>query len=192
MARKWTDVRRTTRAELMWQMRLEGLSQHEIARDLGISQSAVSQQLAKRERLILGQLTDRVEQQRALATARLDAVIAEAWAGWERSRGSMGYTNTKRLGTADQGVTTETVTRSSQGVGKPQFLNVIIKAQDAIARIWGFDRHEASLVEDATKVKWEDFTVEEIERRMRAIKEWNDGRRQKVIDAKTEKVEKVH
>ena len=86
---------------------------------------------------------------------------------------------------------TETQTRSSKGVGNTQFLNTIIKAQEQIARIWGFEKKpDEPDVEEG--IRWDEFTPEEIDRRIKAVRKWNESRRQKVIEATAEPEKKIH
>ena len=190
-------VARVDRATLIWRMRVKGKSQHEIAQELKISQPAVSKHLKRRSTQMLALLKDQVEEQKVLATARLEAVIDEAWQGWQNSLGEIGYTTTKRLGSgkslqadgsiADvQPAVTESTTRSSKGVGNTGFLNTIIKAQEQIAKIWGFEKVDRDMPEVEEGVDWAEFTPEEIDKRIKAVRAWNERRRQKVIEATAE------
>ena len=119
----------------------------------GFSQSAVSQALAKREALILGELTNRVESHKARMTAELEQVSRRAWEQFEES-----CRDTK-----------------TKGFGDPRYLQVILKAKEQVAKLWGLTREQPPGAEQT--VDWDDFTFDEIDRRIAAIKKWNDKRR---------------
>ncbi len=68
----------------------------------------------------------------------------------------------------------------------------ITKAQEAIGKIWGFGRTEETPVDDKTTIQWEDYTVDEINRRIEAVRKWNEKRRLAVEKAAGGKPERIH
>ena len=113
------------REEQVIRLLAEGRSQHHIARELGISQAAVSK--------ILGRVTarwratnlERIHRERMLQLVRLNHVYREALAAWERSQHPMTRRRQRqRLGSTGASHGSDAEVISEESAGDPRYLEV--------------------------------------------------------------------
>jgi transcriptional regulator with XRE-family HTH domain len=114
------------------ELRLEGLSQRQIADRLGVSQQMVSKVLRRVERRALRELTARVELIKARDSLLLEGIAIEALAEYRRSK-RPGQSRKKVQG--PDGTRRE---RTVQGrIGSAALLEVAMKALEQRRAIWG-------------------------------------------------------
>lgn len=129
----------------------EGYDQNEIAKELGISQPTVSNDLKViDERWKRATLVD-FDTARAIELAELLQAREEAWAAWFRSQGKnetvTTETKTVALKTNDEdgstielpAVETKVTTKVETLVGSKQFLDVVVATVEKISKIKGLD-----------------------------------------------------
>ena len=119
-----------------------GRSQREIAAAEGLSQSAVSKILRRLETRALQELVDRVEQQKARQSLRLDYLYGESLRAWAASKADA----TRRVqrttqagagGGAGGGTVAQLVVETQHG--DPRYLEVARKVLADQRRVWGLD-----------------------------------------------------
>lgn len=116
----------------------EGRSQHEIARTLGISQPAVSQILRRVDQRWLRENHDRVGQQKAEQTRKLDHLYREAMRSWEQSEAQhtrRRQRKTNATGTGETGAVAEIIVADSHGDAR--YLEAARRVLADLARLWG-------------------------------------------------------
>ena len=79
-------ARLVTRRVRAWDRSIQGASQRAIAAELGVSQPAVSKMLRRTAAEILADLTEQAEVHHARHVQRVEHVVAESLAAWERSK----------------------------------------------------------------------------------------------------------
>ena len=116
-----------------------GWTQPQIARDLGISQAAVSKLLKRIETRLLRELAETVQRQKARQTLRLDHLFAEAIRAWHESKAD----TTRRRQRQTQGVDGTGATVAELVVenqhGDPRYLDEARKALADQRKLWGLD-----------------------------------------------------
>lgn len=118
-----------------WELYSQGQRQTEIAAVLKVSQQAVSGMLKRVEVRVLAELSGKVERHKAQQTARLEYVISQAMAMWERSKKNAEKTTIKTGG--ENG--TETSETSEGQHGDPRLLDQARGALADLRKIWGLD-----------------------------------------------------
>jgi Homeodomain-like domain len=121
---------------------LDGHSQHEIARTLGVSQPAVSKMLKRIEERLLTDVAWRIERQRARQSLRLEFLYSEAIRAW---RGSHDDALRRRQRKTDGvGGHTSTVAEviSENQHGDPRYLEEARRALADLRTLWGVDAPE--------------------------------------------------
>lgn len=117
----------------------QGWTQDAIARDLDISQSAVSQILRRVDERMWREIQAQCHHLRARIFRRLDHVSREACAGWEKSKaGHTKRTQTKRQDAQGGPVITQQVTIDERP--NPRLLEEARLAEEAKAALLGFGR----------------------------------------------------
>lgn len=136
--------RTASREAEAWRLRVEGATQASIAARLGVSQSAVSQMLAKAERQFHAELIEQAAEIKARQTAQLEALYESLVEQWRRSCEDSERTQT----IAGLAKATETgyielpdrKTRTVEGQsGNPALIAQALAAQAAIRAIWGLE-----------------------------------------------------
>ena len=127
---------------------LEGRSQHEIARTLGVSQPAVSKMLKRIEERQLSDVTWRVERQRARHSLRLEYLYSEAIRAWRASQeDALRRRQRKTDGAGSPSTVAEVI--SERQHGDPRYLEEARRALADLRTLWGVDAPERLSV-DAT------------------------------------------
>ena len=118
-----------------------GLSQREIAAAEGLSQSAVSKILRRLETRALQELVDRVEQQKARQSLRLDYLYGESLRAWEASKtdATRRVQRTTQAGAGGAGGATVAQLVVETQHGDPRYLEVARKVLADQRRVWGLD-----------------------------------------------------
>lgn len=125
-----------------WALRQKGWTEPQIAAELGVSQPAVSLMLSRVENKLAARFADIALRVKLDQHHRLDFIISEALAAWEKSKSPKTTSRIKDLATpqqlqANQQGTllereTEMISRDPNG----QFLSIALEAMEAQRRLW--------------------------------------------------------
>jgi transposase len=129
-------------AQRAWRLYVDrGLTQREIATELGVTRQAVTKALQRAEQVGLEALRESVVTHKALQLQRLERVYALAMEGYDRSIGAR-VKKASRLQTArgDAGAAERwSEVRTEEGLGDPRWLAEARGALAAISRLLGLD-----------------------------------------------------
>jgi transcriptional regulator with XRE-family HTH domain len=116
-----------------------GWSQPQIARDLGISQAAVSKILKRIETRQLREWAETLGRQRVKQTLRLEHVFAEAMGGWHESKADTTRRRQRQTlgGDGAEATVAELVVENQHG--DPRYLDEARKALADQRKLWGLD-----------------------------------------------------
>jgi predicted transcriptional regulator len=134
---------------------VRGWTQAEIARDLHVSQAAVSKILARADARALPALVEAVERQKVRQTQRLEHLFAELLRAWDQSK-SDATRRRQRQSQAEAGAGAHTVaevTIESQH-GDPRYVETMRKVLADLRKLWGLDA-PARLDVRATRTSWD-------------------------------------
>lgn len=129
---------------------LEGRTQHEIARELGISQPAVCKILQRIEDRLLADVAWKVERHRARQTMRLEFIYGEAVRAWKASKQEMLRKRQRQTGAAAGAGTTMAEVTSEHRHGDPRFLDEARRALQDLRALWGIDAPERISIDATT------------------------------------------
>jgi hypothetical protein len=115
-----------------------GWSQLQIARDLGITQAAVSKILKRIETRLLRELAETVQRQRARHTLRLEHLFAEAMGAWNESKADTTRRRQRQTQGGGGGATVAELVVENQH-GDPRYLDEARKALADQRKLWGLD-----------------------------------------------------
>jgi predicted DNA-binding protein YlxM (UPF0122 family) len=82
-----------------WSLAVAGRTHTEIAKELGVTQQAVSQMLRRLEQRVIAQLSDKIETLKARQLARLEHIYGQAMAAWTTSKDPRKKSRRKKLTT---------------------------------------------------------------------------------------------
>jgi predicted transcriptional regulator len=138
------EEQRIVRDQEMWEKRLLGWSQQQIADHLNVSQPLVSSTLDRIEKRLHAEFVAQAEEVKARQTAQLEEVYRKALEQWERScEDAEQVTTVTGLAKAtEQGYVPlpDRETRTVKGQsGNPALLAQALDALAAIRKIWGLD-----------------------------------------------------
>jgi DNA-binding transcriptional LysR family regulator len=130
-----------------WQLMVDGRTQLDIARTIGVSQPAVSKMLRRLEERFLADQAFRIERQRARHTARLEHVYRQALEAWAASQtDTVRRRQRKTEGGAGAGTLSSEIVSAKQH-GDPRYLEVARRALADLRAVWGVNAPEALRVE---------------------------------------------
>ena len=123
------------------ELAIEGWTQHEIAADLHVSQSAVSKILQRADERVLQELTATVQRQKVRQTQRLERVIREATRAWEQSKGDATRRRQRKSEGDGESAGAHTIAEVVIDTrhGDPRYLDAIRKALADVRKVWGLD-----------------------------------------------------
>lgn len=131
-------VRILAREQRVLDLAVLGWRQHHIARELGISQAAVSKILKRVELRLARETEETKDRQRIRHSLKLDAIHAEAMAAFVASKAdSTRRTQRKHLGSSGRGGETIAEIVSESQHGDPRCLEVARKALADQRKLWG-------------------------------------------------------
>ena len=116
-----------------------GWSQHQIAEDLGISQTAVSKLLKRIETRLLRELAETVGRQKARQALRLEHLFAEAMRAWNESKADSTRKRQRKTqgGQSPDATVAEIVVENQHG--DPRYLDAARKALADHRKLFGLD-----------------------------------------------------
>jgi len=129
---------------------LEGRTQHEIARELGISQPAVCKILQRIEDRLLADIAWKVERHRARQTLRLEFIYGEAVRAWKASKQETLRKRQRQTGPGTGAGTTMAEITSEHRHGDPRFLDEARRALSDLRTLWGIDAPERLSIDATT------------------------------------------
>ena len=135
-AHSQTRAEREHHLAIVQDMYLRGRLQSEIARETGRSPGQISKDL-KQLRVRWAELAGRHVSEEL---ARVDAVEAEAWAAWERSKGpAQVRTSEKSARGQGEGATRQAreTTREAESAGDPRYLDMVMKCVGERSKLLG-------------------------------------------------------
>lgn len=136
---------------------LQGVSQMEIARQVGVNQATVSRDLTFLRKLWMTRSVEAIGQRKAEELARIDHLELTYWDAWERSRQDFESTILERVGMeGDEGKPGKRrgreTKRKEQRVGDPAFLSGVMTCIDKRCKILGLDAPNRNLNIDLTSM----------------------------------------
>jgi len=114
------------------QLCLRGATQQQIADELGVTQGAISQTIARISAEWQASAAKDIAECKARQLAEVSEVKAEAWAAWERSKSAK---SRKVAGKRGDEVTSSITTEDQ--FGDPAYLNAVLKAIGEESKILG-------------------------------------------------------
>lgn len=120
---------------------VQGWTQHDIARDLRVSQAAVSKILARADARALPALIDHVERQKVRQTQRLEYLFAELMRAWDQSKADATRRRQRKSepGGGDRGVHTIAEVTVETQYGDPRYMEEMRKVLADLRKLWGID-----------------------------------------------------
>ncbi len=153
------EQRRQRVAELY----VKGLSQHQIAEQVGVTQKTICKDLqVVREQWQESALLN-FNERTALELARLDRLESEAWAAFERSKRDL-ETETDRVETTTGGDRVITSVTKKQVNADVRYLEVIARCVELRSKITGILK-PANLSMNTTVIQWDDLATHVIDDR---------------------------
>jgi hypothetical protein len=146
---------------------VQGWTQGEIAKDLRVSQAAVSKILARADARVLPEMLDHVERQKVRQTQRLEDLFAEARRAWDQSKGDATRRRQRKTdATARSGGahTIAEVTVESQH-GDPRYLDEMRRLLADLRKLWGLDAPQRLDVR-AMRSPWDSLSETELQERL--------------------------
>lgn len=131
------------------ELTLEGRTQHEIARELGISQPAVCKILQRIEDRLLADVAWKVERHRARQTLRLEFIYGEAVRAWKASKQETLRKRQRQTGAVGAGTTMAEITSENRH-GDPRLLDEARRALQDLRTLWGIDAPERISIDATT------------------------------------------
>lgn len=129
------------RAQRAVSLAIQGWTQHAIARDLGVSQAAVSKILGRADARMLAELRDHVERQKVRQTQCLQHLYRESLAAWEASKGEATRRRQRKTESAAGGSGGSRVAEVTIEThhGDPRYLEESRKALGDLRALWGLN-----------------------------------------------------
>jgi hypothetical protein len=131
------------REDMIWSLRVQGLSHRAIAERVGVSHMAVSRSLERAENRLLARLERRIKYTKARQSAQLEQLLYEAMTAWEASKAPRKRVR-RRTGKGE----TETVVEAVASPGDPRFLTVALEVLRAERALWHLDKPPGWAVPD--------------------------------------------
>lgn len=127
--------------QIVAQRYMEGHWQADIARDLGVSQAVISDDLVEIRRRWKAQSVAAYDEHVAEQLAKIDAVEREAWAAWAKSKEPHTITNSSsREGGKAAGYMASV--RTIDRIGNPVFLQGVLTCIERRCKLLGLDKPE--------------------------------------------------
>lgn len=148
---------------------LRGMTQHEIAREVGVTQQQVSYDLKVIRRALDKQAVENLDEHRRLELARINDLQREYWQAWQESKEQATKTHAKKVagGSGGEG-RTETTLVKEERTGDPRYLAGVQWCIAERAKILGINAPQRTEVTVTTKplAEMTDEELDEYERRI--------------------------
>jgi predicted transcriptional regulator len=154
------------RDEEIWDLRVKGYTQVEIAKKVGIAQPNISKSLKRIANNHHKEFTEDIHQYKKHQTVILEEMASSALKQYLRSQKPLINTTQSGVYREDPktgkkvavGKVITTITKQEQN-GDPRLLTAFFKAQEEIRKIWGFDN--VTKDKDGNSKAFENLTIEE-------------------------------
>ena len=133
---------RTVRRERVWDLRLQGKSERDIAAELGtVSNVTVHNDLVHLIREATKHLDDKVKAERIFQLHQLHLVVKEAFEAWQESKKTGGQIVEKTLPATEKypGGRTEKIVTQYKQTGNPAYLSLVVTTLESIRKLFGLD-----------------------------------------------------
>jgi len=129
-----------TRELRVLELDIQGMSQHDIAAEVGVSQAAVSKILKRVSLRLYGEQLETLDRQKVRHTLRLESLFREAMRAWEASKADATRKRQRKSegGSGGSGATVAELVVENQH-GDPRYLEQARKALADHRKLWGLD-----------------------------------------------------
>ena len=147
-------AQRTARRERVWDLRLQGKTERDIAAEIGtVSNVTIHNDLVHLIREATKHLDDKVKAERIFQLHQLHLVVKEAFEAWERSKLNVEVEVTEQIGTRQKGKAKEgeepditiiperikKYKRIEGQTGNPAYLSLVVTTLESIRKLFGLD-----------------------------------------------------
>jgi len=133
---------RTARRERVWDLRLQGKSERDIATEIGtVSNVTIHNDLVHLIREATKHLDDKVKAERIYQLHQLHLVVKEAFEAWQESKKTGGQIVEKTLPATEKypGGRTEKIVTQYKQTGNPAYLSLVVTTLESIRKLFGLD-----------------------------------------------------
>ena len=135
-------VKRLARREQVWDLRLQGKSERDIAAEIGtVTCGTIHNDLVYLIREATKHLDDKVKAERIFQLHQLHLVVKEAFEAWQESKKTGGQIVEKQLPATEKypGGRTEKITTQYKQTGNPAYLSLVVTTLESIRKLFGLD-----------------------------------------------------
>ena len=136
------EAQRTVRRERVWDLRLQGKTERDIAAEIGtVSNVTIHRDLVHLIREATKHLDDKVKAERIYQLYQLHLVVKEAFEAWQESKKTGGQIVEKQLPATEKypGGRTEKITTQYKQTGNPAYLSLVVTTLESIRKLFGLD-----------------------------------------------------
>jgi len=135
-------AQRTARRERVWDLRLQGKTERDIAAEIGtVSNVTIHNDLVHLIREATKHLDDKVKAERIYQLHQLHLVVKEAFEAWQESKKTGGQIVEKTLPATEKypGGRTEKIVTQYKQTGNPAYLSLVVTTLESIRKLFGLD-----------------------------------------------------
>jgi hypothetical protein len=135
-------AQRTARRERVWDLRLQGKTERDIATEIGtVSNVTIHNDLVYLIREATKHLDDKVKAERIFQLHQLHLVVKEAFEAWTESKKTGGQIVEKTLPATEKypGGRTEKIVTQYKQTGNPAYLSLVVTTLESIRKLFGLD-----------------------------------------------------
>jgi len=135
-------AQRTARRERVWDLRLQGKTERDIATEIGtVSNVTIHNDLVYLIREATKHLDDKVKAERIFQLHQLHLVVKEAFEAWTESKKTGGQIVEKQLPATEKypGGRTEKIVTQYKQTGNPAYLSLVVTTLESIRKLFGLD-----------------------------------------------------
>jgi len=136
------EAQRTVRRERVWDLRLQGKTERDIAAEIGtVSNVTIHRDLVHLIREATKHLDDKVKAERIYQLHQLHLVVKEAFEAWQESKKTGGQIVEKTLPATEKypGGRTEKIVTQYKQTGNPAYLSLVVTTLESIRKLFGLD-----------------------------------------------------
>jgi len=136
------EAQRTVRRERVWDLRLQGKTERDIAAEIGtVSNVTIHRDLVHLIREATKHLDDKVKAERIYQLYQLHLVVKEAFEAWQESKKTGGQIVEKQLPATEKypGGRTEKIVTQYKQTGNPAYLSLVVTTLESIRKLFGLD-----------------------------------------------------